>query len=559
MSVTINAYKYYNPVYRLESYTGVLTENIIPIRYDYDGYINCFPSAIIPVHDISVMLADPQSTYSPTDLANKIIANGVMNEISGETDKHSGSKIVLVNEDYVVHYVYYTHRLTSPVRYYADSLFLVFTTSGTYVTQVQGGNTIRKNTLLSDYNALPEYVRFSNYRTNIYVVAWDTLNSRFSLPGSFSTTVAWAASIFTAVTTVPDPHPDPIQSTDPYYDVDGEDEISGGGVDAVPIPGFPPANATATGIIGLFAPSASEMQQLADFMWTDFGGTATDILDALKEIVQAFKRSISNPLDYIVGLNIIPSRGLSVGSSSIIKFGFVSSGVSMPRLTSQYFEVDCGTLQFDTLCGDTFLDYAPYSKFSIYLPYIGFKEVDANDFVGHTIGVVYHGDVVTGGVTAYITKDGSVMYQYSGSCALNVPLSSDNWGSTISAAVNIATAAISGFGAGGIAGASNAAYVGASQVASNISLLSPQVQHSGAVSGSAGCMAVQYPFVIREAVRFHSTLDFNRVTGYPSYYYRQLSAVSGYTTVVNVHLENVPATEVEISEIEKMLKEGVIL
>lgn len=348
-----------------------------------------------------------------------------------------------------------------------------------------------------------------------------------------------------------------VEDTDPYSGLNGESDIPGGG--AVPIPDFPQLTATSTGIIGLFAPSVAQMNALASFMWTDFGGTGATELDVLKEIVEAFKRSISNPLDYVIGLNIIPSQGLSIGSSKTIRFGFISSGVSMPALSNQYFTVNCGTLHFDALCGDTFLDYAPYSKFSIYLPYIGVKEVDANDFVGHTIGVVYHGDTVTGGVTAYITKDGSVMYQYSGSCALSIPLSADGWGSTISGAVQIATSMIASGATGGAAGVAMGAAKGAASVAANPSLLSPQVFRSGAVSGGAGCMAVQKPFVIREAVRFHSTKGFNKVSGYPAFYYERLSDLAGFTTVYDAHLEGIPATHEEIKEIETLLKSGVIL
>lgn len=346
---------------------------------------------------------------------------------------------------------------------------------------------------------------------------------------------------------------------DPYEDLDigGQDPIPGGG--SIAIPGLPPLSAISTGILGLFAPTTAQMQQLADYMWTDFGGTGTSVTEVLEEIVEAIKRAISNPLDYVVGLNIIPSQGLSIGASQQIKFGFTNSGVSMPALASQYFIVDCGSLSFGALCGDTFLDYAPYSKFSIYLPYIGVKTLDANDCVGHTIGVVYHGDVVTGGVTAYVTKDGSVMYQYSGCCALNIPLSSDNWGNTISGAVQIATSLIASGATGGAAGVGIAAAKGAASVAANPSLLSPQVQHSGAVSGGAGCMGVQYPFIIREAVSFHSTASFNTLTGYPAYYFRKLGDVTGYTTVLDVHLENIAATQAEIEEIEALLKGGVIL
>lgn len=414
----------------------------------------------------------------------------------------------------------------------------------------------------TELNEAPFSIIIFNDDYSKYVILGFTASYRSNLKeiwvknGDLANTSYSAEFIAFFKNATPDPHP-PMEDTDPYAKIDGEGNIPGGG--SVGIPNFPSLTATSTGIIGLFAPSPSQMQQLADYMWTDFGGTGQDVTEVLKEIVEALKRAISNPLNYVIGLNIIPSQGLSIGDSSVIKFGFTSTNVSMPRLSNQYFTVDCGSISFPPLCGDTFLDYAPYSKFSIYLPYIGVKDVDANDFVGHTIGVIYHGDTVTGGVTAYITKDGSVMYQYSGCCALNIPLSSDNWGNTISAAVQIATSLITAGATGGAAGVAMAAAKGAASVAANPSLLSPQVSHSGAVSGGAGCMAVQYPFVIREAVRFHSTAGFNKFSGYPSYYNRSLGDVSGFTTVLDVHLENVPATSVEISEIENLLKSGVIL
>lgn len=376
---------------------------------------------------------------------------------------------------------------------------------------------------------------------------------------------------------------------DPYQEIDGESDIPGG--DTIQVPGAPTVTATSSGFIGLFAPTSSQMKLLADYMWTDFGGTGTTEVDVLKEIVQALKRSICNPLDYVIGLSIIPSQGLSIGSSQEIRFGFTNSGISFPRLTSQFFTVDCGSLSFDALCGDTFLDYAPYSKFSIYLPYIGFRVVDANDFIGHTIGVIYHGDVVTGALTAFILKDGSVMYQYSGSCSLNVPLRADAWSSTIAAAISLARSippaptpggSTSGGGSpesvpsghswsdsandtlsalGPVGNPTSSVQSGlhaASNLAFNPSLIAPQVMRSGAVSGGAGQLGVQKPYVVREAVRFHSTKGMNTLAGYPSYYFMPLSSMHGYTVVEEVHIHGITATAEEISEIESLLKGGVI-
>lgn len=360
------------------------------------------------------------------------------------------------------------------------------------------------------------------------------------------------------------------EETDPYSGLNGDSDLPGGS--SVSIPQLPPVSATATGIVGIFAPTQTEMRLLADYMWTDFSGGGSSIENFLEEISQGIKRLTADPLDYILGLNIIPSQGLTRAGRDTIRFGFLgNTGVSMERLASQYFVVDCGTISFDTVCGGTFLDYAPYSKFSLYLPYVGFVDVDPNDFVGHTMGVIYHGDVISGAVVAYVTKDGSVMYQYSGNCAVNIPLSSDNWGNTFAAAVKLVDsintpAAIPGVAEEGTKEAmreSISAKRGiastAASVASNPSLLSPTVRHSGAVAGTAGAMGVQVPFVIREAVAFHSTSRFNTLNGYPSYYFRKLSDISGFTTVVGVHIEGSSATAEEIAEIEELLIGGVIL
>jgi len=344
--------------------------------------------------------------------------------------------------------------------------------------------------------------------------------------------------------------------TDPYADIDGQGALPG---DAVGLPDEPSLSALDAGMFALFSPTSAQMKSLASYLWTDFGGAGTDVVQMLGEVVEALKRTVANPLDLVLGLSIVASQGLSKGSASNVHVGFWDTGVAMTRLSKQYFSVDCGSVSFFPVCGDTFLDYAPYSKFSIFLPYVGMKTLDANDVVGHSIGVKYRGDCVTGGLACYLLRDGAIIAEYSGSCALNLPLSSENWGATISSAIAIAAGGAAGAIAGGGAGAAAGAIKGAASVASNPSVLSPQIQYNGAVAGGAGHMASQKPFILREVVSFHSTSHFNTVTGYPSYYYKQLGDCSGFTQVLDVHLFGLTATADEVAEIERLLKEGVIL
>lgn len=364
-----------------------------------------------------------------------------------------------------------------------------------------------------------------------------------------------ASLLLDYVTPVPPPTP---PDTDPYADVDGEGALPGDS--ELDLPPEPTTSPIDSGLFSLFSPSTSQMRSLADYLWTDFGGVSDSIPQMLGEIVEALKRSVSNPLNSIFGLSIIASQGLPKGSSSSVHVGFWDTGISMARISKQYFTVDCGSLSFQPVCGNTFLDYAPYSKFSIFLPYVGMRILDANDVVGHTISVKYRGDCVSGALVCFIKRDGQIIAEHSGNCALNLPLSADSWANTISSAARIA---LSGDVAPAMAGLSMGSASGAvkiaAAVATNPSALAPQVGQSGSVSGSSGHMGSQKPFILRETVRFHSTSHFNSVIGYPAFYFRKLGDCSGYTQVLDVHLHNTPCTGVELKEIEDLLKEGVII
>jgi len=349
-----------------------------------------------------------------------------------------------------------------------------------------------------------------------------------------------------------------VPSPDPY-------EEAGGGEGALPgsetigLPTEPTLTPIDAGLFSLYSPTAAQMRSLADFLWTDFGGTGTTVEQVLGEVVEALKRSVSNPLNSMLGLSIIASQGLSKGSDSSVHVGFWDTGVSMTKLTKQYFSVDCGSLSFNPVCGNTFLDYAPYSKFMIFLPYVGMRLLDANDVVGHTISIKYRGDCVSGALACYVIRDGTVIQEHTGNCALNIPLTADSWAETISSVGRIISGSVSGATRGGVAGAAAGAVRGAASVATNPSAFSSQIAHTGAVSGAAGHLGSQKPFILREAVRFHSTGGFNGIIGYPSYHYRKLGDCHGYTQCLEVHLSHTPCTGVELQEIEDLLKKGVII
>lgn len=132
-----------------------------------------------------------------------------------------------------------------------------------------------------------------------------------------------------------------------------------------------------------YAISASTAHTFGSWLW----GTGLD-LEQLKLVV-------NNPIENIVSCKLFPFS-VTGGSEELIKLGNVESSVSgnkLPETVNRYFNF--GDLPVTGFYGN-FLDYAPYTKVTIYLPYIGFKELDPNEVMGRVLQPRYYVDLVTG-------------------------------------------------------------------------------------------------------------------------------------------------------------------
>lgn len=363
-------------------------------------------------------------------------------------------------------------------------------------------------------------------------------------------------------------------TNDPY--AKGGISVSGGGTgtfssssDLIPLPSLPTLNAVDVGLLTLFAPTIGEMKNLTDYLWSPAFS------------VETFKKLFANPMDVILGLSIVPIEVPKDGTKEITISG-VATGISMQKAASQYVHISCGSIKIDEYWGSA-LDYSPYTKCTIYLPYIGSREIKIDDIMGKTVSVDYNIDVLSGSLCAMILVDGSVYYSFAGACATNIPITASSWDSLVSSILQLVgvgiVASAGGIGAGLAAEEAGASFESSIQVtsdaiASNIkdnangavtntartlSALKPSIQRSGAVSGSAGMLGVQTPYIIIERPRQSLAENYNRYVGYPCNMTLKLSDVSGYTIIENIHLDNISATSIEKVEIENLLKSGVIL
>jgi hypothetical protein len=332
----------------------------------------------------------------------------------------------------------------------------------------------------------------------------------------------------------------------------GDGTLPPGGLDYIDpteIPGVPTLSASDCGFMTIYNPSVSQLQALASFMWSG----AFDL--------DTYKKLFSDPMESIIGLAIVPVAP-DIGGAKNVMFGTIDSGVNMSYVSSQYKKIDCGSVDIQKYVG-CFMDYSPYTKISIYLPYIGIRDLSPDDITGGSINVTYIVDVLSGSCACFISHSvKGVLYSFNGSCISNIPLTASNFSGAIQNAVS---AVISGVGviAGMATGAAPVTAMGVAGLvnsAANTALNSkPHIQRSGNLGGSAGIMSVQKPFIIIERPNLSVPSNVQHYVGQTSNLTRTLGNCSGFTMVEYIHLHGIPATSEEITEIETLLKQGVIL
>lgn len=362
--------------------------------------------------------------------------------------------------------------------------------------------------------------------------------------GSYRTLSAAAASWLNQVPAHIVP-PDPFTPGD-EGDIDGPSGPGGGEgdhdttSDPIDIPTLPTTSAVDTGFITLFNPSLTEIRALADYMWNG-------LFD-----INNLRKLFADPMDVILGLSIVPGPVPS-GAQEAVSIGNISTGVMMTKAADQFFTVDCGTLKPTEFWG-AYLDYSPYTKVDIYLPFIGMRSLSIDDVMEKNVNVVYHVDILSGACVAFIKSGDQVLYTHIGQCASSIPINGNDWTNTINGILSMAAAI-----AGTVATGGAAAPMLMGQAANITNILKPSVARSGGMGGMGGMLGIQKPYLILTRPRQCVPGNQNIYKGYPAFMTRALGDLSGMTSVEDIHLAVAGATQEELEEIERLLKEGVML
>lgn len=299
----------------------------------------------------------------------------------------------------------------------------------------------------------------------------------------------------------------------------------------------------------VYNPNATQLGLLGGYLWD------SDLIDILRKIWQ-------NPMDGIISLIQVYATP-TVGTPDDIILGYLNSGVQAPIVTSQFATIDCGTITVPEI-SENCLDYIPYTKLSLYLPFIGIVELDTNEFMSGSISVKYKVDVYTGTCLAEVKctrsrdlPNGTILYTFSGNCSQQLPLTGGDakglFGALLSA-VGVGLSVASG-------GASMMAIGGAvagDMVKESASKEMLHVSHSGNLSANAGIMGQKKPYLIINRERAYTANSYNKYNGYPANVNIIPGNHTGFLRLKSGRLRSA-ATQTEKSEIFELLKTGVIM
>ena len=250
-----------------------------------------------------------------------------------------------------------------------------------------------------------------------------------------------------------------------------------------------------------------------------------------------------------------------------------------PIINNEFVEIDCGNIEIPPYWDSAF-DMSPYTRLSVSLPFIGVKEIDADEVMGANINIKYHVDVCTGDCVAFITRFGgradmyNVMYeqviaQFSGNMGLRVPMGRTSYDSAVNAGFNLLGSAINVGGSLAGAALGDVGSISASQVANQISSatmttvngMKRHIERTGSISGCAGYMGILRPYLLRQIPRQDLPKEYKRLEGYPANKGGTLQQFvgSGLNSIEAMELNGFTGYESEREELLRILKGGVII
>lgn len=352
-------------------------------------------------------------------------------------------------------------------------------------------------------------------------------------------------------------------------DADGYDPNFDNSSDIITIPNTPSIGVSNVGFVNVYKPTQGALQNLGSDLFPDFEEVPdvtqdTDTLTMLangfeylgKNITTFLKSYInSNLVNYIIDCHCLPVTP-TVGNTEQIKIGFKEFTQSAPRVTSDYVDFDCGSLNIKEYYGN-FIDYVG-TRASLYLPFVGFVPIKNEYFQSGELNVKYRFNVVDGSFMCYVIATSSksnlknsVIGTYSGNACVHIPITGLNYSNMVSGVVNGAMGVGMSVATGNVGMAVGGAL--------NMMSMKPQMQSSNSYNATSSFLGIRYPYILIEREVSNFSEKYPNEYGLPLNVTKTISELSGYIQMDdNIHI-NINCMDEEKTMITDLLTGGIII
>ena len=282
-----------------------------------------------------------------------------------------------------------------------------------------------------------------------------------------------------------------------------------------------------------FKMTKERLVQLGQFLW------GSNIFDK-------FSLVNNNPIENIISCKSIPIN--TDGANQEIILGNVSTGVNGEKISNNFAKQTIGSIAI-TEHYHNFLDYAPYTNVILYLPYIGFKELDTTLVMNKTLQVIYTVDAITGGCLAQVYANSVRLYEFTGNVGIDIPITASNRAQVEAGYIQAGVGATASALGGNIGSA----------VTSLLNSATSQYHYSSTGNPSPMCVAStnRTCYVILDRPNYQNLKAFNHTRGRKCYLSKTISTLKGFTICdSNIDLSGINATDTEKEEIVNILSTG---
>ena len=289
-----------------------------------------------------------------------------------------------------------------------------------------------------------------------------------------------------------------------------------------------------------YAMTETNLKALGKKLWDD---------SFLKEISMLNNSPIENLLSAKAFPFPIPTSG---ATEKNVIMGNVNMGVSGYELPSSFNPTKTiGSFMVDKKFNGV-LEWLNYHiKVICYLPYIGFVELNIKEIINKTVTLKYIYDVITGVCTACFYSNGIEICKYSGTIAIDIPITASNRAQVEAGYITSALGAIGSLMTGNILGLASSAF-GALMNQNHFTT-------KGSPSPSCDAFDEQKAFIIIDYPVYYPPTNYAHDYGYPCNLSMKLGNCKGFTKCANVDVDGLSCTEEERAELKRLLEGGVYL